>query len=362
MQLRRSSRYIPLGLAAMAVPVLISLAATPNALKGDINGDNAVDIIDLSVLLTNYGKSSSSASAPSADINDDGTVNISDLSLLLSNFGQHGTVITEPAPYYNLSTPSLPSDPPAPFNDVSASSIESSSAGAYLLAPVANGHYATNVPDPAGLNRTAVKLVTDDRLGDGSVVRIALNRSIPVQPGQTVWFLNEAFIPSDTSDFPIMPTGMWYTWASAAVDGNGSSPISLGFLPGSNGAPQLLFTGHSQWRKQIQRGRWEVVARRVRYATSSTANDGWAEVYYAPRGQPLQPQTFENGQSRLTGINNFPTVPRTRSINYHRDNMSGWTAQTFYYHANHKFWFDGNSGGNVINVQQIDPFYTGKIN
>jgi len=57
-------------------------APNPN-LSGDLNGDNTVNIQDLSILLSNYGATSSTA-----DINGDGAVNVLDLSILLSNYGQ----------------------------------------------------------------------------------------------------------------------------------------------------------------------------------------------------------------------------------------------------------------------------------
>jgi hypothetical protein len=57
-------------------------AATVTAKPGDLNGDNAVDVTDLSILLTNYNTSNSVA-----DINKDGIVNVFDLSILLSNYG-----------------------------------------------------------------------------------------------------------------------------------------------------------------------------------------------------------------------------------------------------------------------------------
>ncbi len=73
--------------------ILFSLAAIPNALKGDINGDNTVNVTDLSALLANYGKAASAANPPAADVNSDGQVNITDLSLLLSNYGKTGSVV-----------------------------------------------------------------------------------------------------------------------------------------------------------------------------------------------------------------------------------------------------------------------------
>lgn len=58
--------------------------ALPNPnLSGDLNGDNTVNVQDLSILLSNYNTTNSAA-----DINSDGTVNVLDLSILLSHYGQ----------------------------------------------------------------------------------------------------------------------------------------------------------------------------------------------------------------------------------------------------------------------------------
>ena len=55
---------------------------TLNPKPGDLNGDNAVNITDLSIMLSNFNTANAVA-----DINKDGTVNIFDLSILLSNYG-----------------------------------------------------------------------------------------------------------------------------------------------------------------------------------------------------------------------------------------------------------------------------------
>lgn len=60
-----------------------SLAAPNPNLLGDLDGDNTVNIQDLSILLSNYGTTNSTA-----DINSDGTVNVLDLSTLLSHYGE----------------------------------------------------------------------------------------------------------------------------------------------------------------------------------------------------------------------------------------------------------------------------------
>lgn len=52
---------------------------------GDVNGDNSVNALDLSIMLSNW--SNSSASRGQGDLSGDGTVNALDLSILLSNWG-----------------------------------------------------------------------------------------------------------------------------------------------------------------------------------------------------------------------------------------------------------------------------------
>ena len=59
-----------------------SPSPSPSPTKtGDLNGDGAVNIFDLSILLSRWGTADASA-----DLNHDGTVNIFDLSELLSNW------------------------------------------------------------------------------------------------------------------------------------------------------------------------------------------------------------------------------------------------------------------------------------
>ncbi len=81
-------RYLPLAILTV-LTLALAWVAVPRAdaavLPGDINGDNKVDVVDLSMLLTQYG------SAGSADVNGNGTVDITDLSILLSNYGKTGT-------------------------------------------------------------------------------------------------------------------------------------------------------------------------------------------------------------------------------------------------------------------------------
>jgi hypothetical protein len=67
---------------------------TPTCTKqADINCDNNVNVTDLSILLSNYGKTtaqltSSTPSYPRADINSSGKVDIGDLSALLTGYGK----------------------------------------------------------------------------------------------------------------------------------------------------------------------------------------------------------------------------------------------------------------------------------
>ncbi len=95
-------RWWPIAILAaflvLAPAVILTRAATPNALKGDINGDNVVNVTDLSLLLSNYGKLASASNNPNADVNADGAIGILDLSILLSNYGKSGTPSPSPSP------------------------------------------------------------------------------------------------------------------------------------------------------------------------------------------------------------------------------------------------------------------------
>lgn len=74
-----------------------SLAAPNPNLPGDLNNDNTVNVTDLSILLTNYGTTNSTA-----DINGDGTVNVLDLSVLLSHYGQSISTTNKSKPVFAI--------------------------------------------------------------------------------------------------------------------------------------------------------------------------------------------------------------------------------------------------------------------
>lgn len=72
-----------------------------SSLSADIDCDSRVNITDLSILLTNYGKTtaqltSSTPSYPRADINNSSKVDIGDLSALLTQYGQFVGVSCSP--------------------------------------------------------------------------------------------------------------------------------------------------------------------------------------------------------------------------------------------------------------------------
>lgn len=52
--------------------------------QGDANNDNAVNILDISLILSNYGQTNSSSCA---DVTKDGSINIQDISIVLSKYG-----------------------------------------------------------------------------------------------------------------------------------------------------------------------------------------------------------------------------------------------------------------------------------
>lgn len=54
---------------------------------GDVNKDGQIDIYDLSIMLTNYGKTVAQGGLAAADLNNSGNIDMSDLSILLTNYG-----------------------------------------------------------------------------------------------------------------------------------------------------------------------------------------------------------------------------------------------------------------------------------
>ena len=62
---------------------LAPTSVAPERLAADINNDGVVNIIDLTLVASNFGKSGQN----SADVNGDGVVNIIDLTLVAGAFG-----------------------------------------------------------------------------------------------------------------------------------------------------------------------------------------------------------------------------------------------------------------------------------
>jgi hypothetical protein len=114
------TKFIALGLVFAIIGCIVlwnAKASTPNVTYGDLNNDNAVTIVDLSILLSDYNTTNARS-----DINNDGNVNIFDLSILMSHYG--GTVpVSPPPPATN------PNPIPAPTSGALWGSYISSSTG-----------------------------------------------------------------------------------------------------------------------------------------------------------------------------------------------------------------------------------------
>ena len=77
--------YLWKSVTVTAVAGSTTTVPTVTLLAGDINGDGVIDILDLSVVGSQFGSSSPSPAA--ADVNGDGIVDIVDFVLLAKNFG-----------------------------------------------------------------------------------------------------------------------------------------------------------------------------------------------------------------------------------------------------------------------------------
>ena len=74
------------GVWEQSLITLFEFAPAGPACPGDLDGNNAVDLSDLSTLLAHFGTPSGAMYAD-GDLDGNGTVDLSDLTLLLANFG-----------------------------------------------------------------------------------------------------------------------------------------------------------------------------------------------------------------------------------------------------------------------------------
>ncbi len=74
----------------MAGEMLLDLAPDRDVVKlvGDLNGDDIVGLIDLNMILIDWGRTGEAISDPRTDVSGDGTVGIEDLNAVLIDWGQ----------------------------------------------------------------------------------------------------------------------------------------------------------------------------------------------------------------------------------------------------------------------------------
>jgi len=135
-----------------------SFAAPNPSLPGDLNNDNTVNITDMSILLSNYGTTNSTA-----DINGDGTVNVLDMSILLSNYGK--TITTAPVLGSKL-PPRLPI---------------SSGTSHIFVSPAGSDSNSGTISSPVQSLAKAVSLATS-----GSIIEVRGNAGAYTAPSQLI--------------------------------------------------------------------------------------------------------------------------------------------------------------------------------
>lgn len=133
-----------------SVVLVRSFAFIPNPnLSGDLNNDNAVNIQDLSILLSNYGTTNAAA-----DINGDGIVSILDLSVLLSNYGR--TISAAPTVTLTANPTSVNSGGSSTLSWSSTNATSCSASGAWSGSglPTSGSFSATNLTATATYTMT----------------------------------------------------------------------------------------------------------------------------------------------------------------------------------------------------------------
>ena len=234
-----------------------------------------------------------------------------------------------------------------------------------------NVHGATRVPDPAGINRTVIKLNADERKSNGSYVRVEIRGKAQFGPGMDRWVTTEVFVPNDT---PTITTSSKF-WTIQSIFGapySGSSPDSFSMRRNGAGTGNdftwCLPDGTPIWRTPATKGVWHIIARHIVFSTS--ASQGYSEVWHSERnaaGTPTTPMT----RGTISGGGIAPTARRYYATldpahnwdgvtlnhpdikNYHSANM--WPGHTFtpLYFARFRV-YDG-----AVPAAQIDPYYTG---
>lgn len=98
-----------LSLALLLSTVGYAQDMDPDTLRAaDVNTDGVINILDLTLVASHFGETSTADQTPNPDVNGDGTVNILDLTLVASHFGK-----TVPPPIVFVSTPLFLSADPA---------------------------------------------------------------------------------------------------------------------------------------------------------------------------------------------------------------------------------------------------------
>ncbi len=82
-------KKITLAKVALSLSLLLMMSSTADAanIKGDVNGDGVVNILDLTLVASHFGESGDPSKTPNPDVNSDGIVDIRDLVFVASRFG-----------------------------------------------------------------------------------------------------------------------------------------------------------------------------------------------------------------------------------------------------------------------------------
>ncbi len=353
---------------AVIVGLGLSYSLLPNPLRthaattfqGDINGDGKVDIFDLSILLSNFGKTVSGTATPVA------TATATPVTTAIPQ----SSPLPSPGPakmFDGMSNPNTSKTNPAPFAGFVGGKngfarrvqIPGTDTPWHQLETTDNrilGDYYVNHFDNTLTSRA--QYLTPATVNGKGIVGVGANRWV-------VWrFRHNLPLVASTSGTPSQYIAGESYATSGGVYGppeQGSGPFAFRFQ--NVGSDLQMYLNHGMFAATVKRNTTYTMVMNMHGPSTKTSNDGYTDIWWSEGNSPVNRQTLTdpNSGAKSTRVNWQFFKPGVNDggpnyyiiSNYHRAYMNGWDGShsTYFYGP---FIYDA---ANVTDVKQIDPYY-----